>query len=207
MLTKSQQGNISVMATDRDVDVHGSYAITDHAAMMVNIGYVSRKNGDDNQRGNGLVGEVGAGYYTPITPDAPLFFDLYGGLGFGRIKSTIDLPVGNAELNYEVGITRFFAQPGIYFSSEYFNVGVNMRLIGNAYGKGKTTFTSQYLESTNFGKAEEQTLVFAEPALTIEGGAPKIKLMFQLGRSFMLSDVKDIDYDPTLVRLGVKLRF
>lgn len=129
-------------------------------------------SGNVNARAN--LAEFGiGGYYAAGSKKVKMVVDLYGGVGFGSIKSDI-----------EANVTRTFIQPGIGMHSPWFDVAFVPRIVNMKYSNFNALGRSEaYLEDkglrNQYGRIDGGTYTFFEPSITMRAGYKFAKIQFQ----------------------------
>jgi hypothetical protein len=183
----------------RGVDVHGAVAITDHFAVQASYFYrwEKTKGGSDSTtiRYNRNLGEMGIGYYIPLTNKNNVIFQLFGGAGLGKFSFTDDAKAG---FNFhEAGITKIYLQPAFLFRSKgSFTSSISLRSSIIQFHNIKTSYSASQLSDYNLDSLSNRAKIFFEPAFTGSFGfknLPGLRIEFQGGLS-LLASRKYFDY-------------
>lgn len=164
-------------------DLQGAYALTDDLSLMLNGAYFERRDDEDGDGGKGGLLEVGFGYQAQL--DSPFQLGIFGLVGGGNVEnhfpSTLAGNPGTTGV-LEADLERFGVQPVIGFRSTYFEAAASMRVMKLRYSDvtGSLIFAGED-QVQLLASQTEHTLL--EPALTIRGGFPTVKLQLQLGWS------------------------
>lgn len=182
-----EKGEVQVSVTQSDLQA--AVAVTDHIGLMANGFYKNYKSG--NYQHNGVLGELGIGYYKPL--DDHFVFETFAGGGLAHIYQQKEFN----DLNNDVVLGKFnadamkiFLQPDFGYRSKIFEASISSRFSMVKY----TSFSSQnypaqnlkddYLDNNNLtGPA----FLFAEPALTCRVGYKYVKLQAQVGLTINLT--------------------
>lgn len=186
----SEKGQYSLNAnagTGGQLGVQGAIGVTNTLAIQGNAGIFIPDEVDGN-RGSGSLAELGVGYYRPVTER--FVFEAYGLFGVGRVEN--HLPSTTQQYPETTGdiyasMVRYGIQPNIGFVTKYFTIAVSSRLVFLDYYNihGDLMFDNQ--DQVTYLNNNRSNFLF-EPALTIRGGLEKIKLQFQIGSSFNLTN-------------------
>ncbi|MBN2214813.1 MAG: hypothetical protein JW723_11260 [Bacteroidales bacterium] len=162
-----------------------SYALTDNIAIMLNGSFASRtSDSTDNFHKHQFV-EMGLGYYQKFGTSGR--FETYGGAGFGQLRAEYDNELWMTRSN--VNSRRFFIQPAIGVSTDFFDGGLAAR------------FVYLYL----IQESKSNTGVFVEPAITAKVGPKHVKAVFQIGLSIPVnSGSLEFNYQPFLFSVGLQ---
>ncbi len=183
----------------RGVDVHGAVAISDHFAIQANYFYRWEKTtgGNDSAtlRFNRNLGEVGIGYYLPMTPKKNVIFQLFGGGGIGKFSFS-DNSVNGYNF-HDADITKLYIQPAFIFRSNgSFSSSISLRSSILQFRNIKTSYSYNQLVDYNLDSLNRRAKWFFEPAFTGSfgfKGVPGFRIEFQWGLS-LLASRKYIDY-------------
>ncbi len=206
LITEQNETNLTLAGNGNQVEFQGAYGITNSIALKANGGFFIPTNTDQGDGGSGKFLEFGGGYFRPIGEH--LVFETYAILGFGSMENHFPSTVqANPETsgNLSANIVRFGIQPNFGYKSKYFSAAISTRMVQLNYSKlaGDLIFADEdqmaYLKNnrSNF---------LVEPALTIRGGLEKIKLQFQIGRSFNLSN-REFKQDFLFMTVGLNFMF
>jgi len=166
MLSKKGDLKIAGYLGVSGFDQQAAYALTDNVGLMLNGSFWNLLSDSISTFPGHLFIEAGSGYYTCLGKYVRL--DTYGGIGFGRLKSSLDnrLLFSGADINS----MRMFIQPSIGFTSNICDVVLSSRFVmENIYHDSKPI--SEY---------------FLEPVFTTKLGYEPLKFVWQIGVSFPL---------------------
>jgi hypothetical protein len=195
---EKRDGNL-IDNRSRGVDIQGAVAITDHFAVQASYFYRWEKTtgGSDSTtiRYNRNLGEIGIGYYIPLTNKSNVIFQLFGGAGLGKFSFTDNAKSG---FNFhEAGITKIYLQPAFLFRSKgSFTSSISLRSSIIQYRNIKTSYSASQLNDYNLDSLGNRAKIFFEPAFTGSFGfknIPAFRIEFQGGLSFLASR-KYFDY-------------
>lgn len=204
----SEKGEINLMASgnENQIELQASYAIGNHTALMANAGIFIPADLDNGDGGSGKFGEIGAGYFLPVNDH--FVFETYGLLGYGSFEnhfpsttSTYPHTKGNISANlFRVGI-----QPNFGFRSKYFVIAVSARLSNVSYSNITGDLIYEHEHQPTYLRNNSSSLML-EPALTIRGGAPKLKMQAQYISTLNLSR-EDFKHNLLTFTLGLNYHF
>ena len=164
-------------------DLQSAYAVTNHFALT--SGYFQRKEKDilfpiytrrhfDSSviNYNRHITDFGGGYFTQLGSSKIVFFNLFGGIGFGKFSFT-DNGLDSAGMNYNrfynSKITKWYIQPALnIFASEHFKIGLigkYCRVHYKTQGTSYTTYEENYLD---LDKLKKTSLGFFESTLNMQ---------------------------------------
>jgi hypothetical protein len=168
-------------------DMQGAYSIADHWALTA--GYFNRKEKNiysyysfNSPFDSSIVKykrnlvELGAGYFLPLDREKDIFFNLYGGIGFGKFSFDDNgINNGTAYNRYHTSnITKWFFRPAINVTTgRYFRAAL---LLGSSlvhYGNIHTSYTATELQSFSLDRIANRTLYFFEPGINFQFGVPE----------------------------------
>jgi hypothetical protein len=177
------------------IDPQMSYAFTDRIGVMLN-GSFNYRNDSDKYHKHFFI-ESGAGYYSKIQ-DAGRF-DIYGGYGFGDIKTNVFWL--NGWDNYADGYYhRVFLQPSIGAVTSVFEGGFSTRLV----------LVNMHFRNIpeNYAYLDNSLTTFIEPVITAKVGYKYIKYVAQIGFSLPLTNnnIDLYEYQPFIFSLGINLK-
>jgi hypothetical protein len=178
-----------------------AYAITDHAAVMVN-GFWVKENSENNAiRGKGGLVEAGFGYYTRFSP---FVFETFVGGGLGGVHFSETREENNTMNTYTFDATgmRFFVQPSFGLSSRFFDVAITPRFVMGKYSNVTTNYSTEDQMNGRFYQVDRPLWAFIEPALTVRGGYQWIKLQVQFGLSQKLNS-EALSYKDSFLNVGL----
>jgi opacity protein-like surface antigen len=186
------QGSISRGISGTDAQL--AYAVTDHIGVMANTSFRSQTSDTtDNFHKHNFV-EFGAGYYSNVTDNA--VFSIYGGYGFGDVKSytennLVDDNTTNADLH------RIFIQPSFGVTTDYFDASIAPRFV---------LMDAKYNEKALNESSGYHPII--EPVVTTRFGFKNVKFITQAGLSIPFKGEKlDFDIQPFIFSVGLHLNF
>jgi hypothetical protein len=200
------------------MDVHVTYALSDHFGLMVNKYNRWEKNdgaNDFNPGDSAIVNyhraltEFAAGYFTSSKRDrGNNFFQVFGGVAFGKFR------IRESSLNngfpftrfHNSNITKLFVQPGFIFGQKRnFSTSFSSRLNAIFYSKIKTDYNSTDLDKYLLEGLSSSAVFFWEPAMTFSFGFNKIKgIRLNLQSGFaVLMNKRFIDYRTVNFAFGI----
>ena len=140
--------------------------------------------------------EMGAGYYYAVGKKAKVLWDIYGGVGGGKLTSDVNMH-----------FFRPFIQPGAGLRTPYFDIAFNYRFSGIRYSQLDVNgHDATYLEQHNLVNGDRSingtTYFFGEPSITLRGGYKFLKLQVQLVSSHAISNVP-WSYNNSELTLGI----
>ncbi|MFN8308208.1 MAG: hypothetical protein U0T79_15660 [Ferruginibacter sp.] len=184
----------------RGIDAQGAIAITDHFAIQGSYFYrwEKTKGGDDSATVRYIrnLGELGIGYYIPLTPKKNIIFQLFGGAGIGKFSFTDNSKNG---FNYhDADITKIYVQPAFIFRSPgSFSSSLSMRTSLIQFRNIKTSYSYNQLSHYRLDSLSDRAKWFFEPAFTGSfgfKGLPGLRIEFQGSVSLLLTHNRYIDY-------------
>jgi len=200
-----EQGEIKGSIDESNLQL--AVAVTDHVGIMAN-GFYKTYEGEEYYKHYGRLGEIGAGYFSPLKNN--LVFEAYAGGGMGFVSKKVTYTNSdNAEVSntFSAKGARAFIQPGIGYSNKYFDAAFTPRFTFVKYthfsagGFGEDELARDYLDK---GRLLKGFYTFAEPAFTVRLGYKYLKLQGQYGLTMKLSG-ENIRYQSTFGSLGVVL--
>jgi len=184
------QANIGAGISGTDAQL--AYAVSDHIGVMANTSFRSQTSDttDDFHKHN--FAEFGAGYYTKIAEKATI--SVYGGYGFGNVKSKVDNNLIDNDVT-DADFNRIFLQPSIGVTTRHFDASFTPRLV---------LVDVKYKEEVlNEAKGYHPII---EPVLTTRFGFENVKFITQAGLSLPFNGEKlDFDIQPFILSVGVHL--
>lgn len=170
-------------------NLQAAYAKSEHLGIMANVMYHNRHTTSTDssvntvEKLNMLSGEAGAGYFTTFGVEKNGLFQCYGGAGYGFSTDRI-YNANNPNPEVSAQHYNIFIQPGVAFTSRYFDAAFDMRAnyvcLFNIHSYLYDKFEWW---NTDFKFYNDTTVYFMnlEPALTLRAGGEKWKGVFQLG--------------------------
>jgi hypothetical protein len=179
-----EKGEVKVAVTQNDLQA--AVGAGNNFGIIAN-GYYQNYKGSNNYEHGGGYGELGMGFFTNTEDDNHLFFEAYGGAGYGIVRKQEmfrDQFDNSYMARFEAQAGKIFLQPDFAFSNRYLDVILTPKFSFVKY----TDFTQvnypeqelrdDYLDNDNL---TGPVFIFAEPALTVRGGYKFIKLQAQFG--------------------------
>jgi hypothetical protein len=165
-------------------NAQAAYAVTENVALMATGMYHRKQYGNDSLRDKLDIvhGEAGIGYFTTFGENKHGLFQCYGGSGYGISRDRV-VPASINSPTLSADYVNIFLQPGIAYSSENFDVALDVR---SNYVTLFNTHAFNYNQfdwwDSGFIIQNDTTLQFfnLEPTLTIKAGG-RLKGMLQLG--------------------------
>lgn len=177
-----EKGEIQVALTGRDLQA--AVAVAKNVGIMAS-GYYQNYTADNNYQHDGILGEAGVGYFTPLAGN--FIFESYVGAGAGRVhKQKMFTAQNNVDYmgSFNANASRLFIQPDIGFKTRFLDAVISSRFSFVKYTRFSQTnypqneLANDYLDNDRLTKP---VFMFAEPAITLRGGYKFIKLQFQYG--------------------------
>ncbi|MEO6490654.1 MAG: hypothetical protein ABIO04_11995 [Ferruginibacter sp.] len=199
-------------------DLQGAVAVTDHIAVQAS--YFSRKEtsyGNSNFNSDSSVVrykrnmiDFGAGYFTSINKKDKIFFQVFAGAGFGKLKFTDAGRDFNNILYsrfYNSDLIKYYIEPAIIFrNSETFAASLSTRLSVINFKKVSTNYTLDEKRNFRLDSLNRYAIAFFEPAFVNSygfKGLPGLRIEYQLGLSLALVRDDFINYRPFNFSVGL----
>jgi len=184
------------------IGFQGAVGVTDAIAVQANAGLFIPGEEDNGNGGSGNFVEGGVGFYRPIGEN--FVFETYGLFGFGRFENHLystasQYPGTSGDMSGN--LLRYGLQPNFGFVTKYFTVAVSSRLVLLDYYNVDGNLTYQDMDQVAYLR-DNRSSFLVEPALTIRGGLEKVKLQFQIGSSFNVTN-SDFRQDKGFATLGL----
>lgn len=188
MLSEKRDYNAAASYGLAGLDLHTAYALNDKIGIMVNGSYMNETSDSTDNFHKHIFVETGAGYYK--TFGKFIQFEAYGGYGIGRINSY--QASGEFSSFADTYVNRLFLQPSLGFKIKYFEISLTPRTV--------MAFVSQ--------NNKRETGIFVEPTILLKGGSQNIKLIAQLGLSYMINhNSNTFNYEPFIFSFGLQYSF
>jgi hypothetical protein len=209
LLTAEGEGSVSAAVNTNwnSADFRGAYALTDNLALQGNAAfYFPRDEDSTGDGGSGGLFEAGAGYFRPLPHN--LVFETYGLLAYGGLENHFpsaanDNPGTTGKLS--ANLMRVAVQPALGWKIPYFEAALSARAAMLQYFRVTGNLVTGDGDQQEY--LRDNSLQFLiEPALTLRGGADRIKAEFQVGVSANLTD-KDFPQDKNWGSLGLIYSF
>jgi hypothetical protein len=178
-----ERGEVQVTATGHDLQA--AVAVAKNVGIMAN-GYYQNYTSSNNYQHNGMLGEAGIGYFTPLL-DNHFTFETYVGGGAGRVHKQEQFSDQNDNpymASFNARAAKVFVQPDFGYKSRFFDLIASSRFSFVKYNYfSQSNYTQQQLaeDYLDNNKLTGPVFMFAEPALTVRAGYKFIKLQYQFG--------------------------
>ena len=186
------------------LDLQAAYAVSDNWALTAD--YFKRNEKDvfsdyENSfvdssivRYDRNISSFGAGYFTPLTKDKDIVFNVFGGLGFGKFSFT-DVGQDNGVIYnryYNSHLTKWYIQPSVnFFGGNYFRTGLIGKVSWVHFGDISTSYTPSELEYYGLQLLPGKTLSFFEATLNMQVTLKKINWLYLDGGLTVSTDPFD----------------
>ncbi|RXK58385.1 hypothetical protein ESA94_17245 [Lacibacter luteus] len=208
----------SLVGTENSYSVQGAYAVTDHFALTA-AWNGSLRSQDELTTSNGsgttttevvkynrTSAEFGAGIFYPVSLDKQVFFELYGGYGFGKNDITDNMTTNNGGNGFHKSKTnRFYFQPSFSFHpGNNFTLTPALRFTSIGYTNIQTNYDNNELELYQLLEIANKRLLFIEPALMTSFGfesAPWFRIQAQMNVS-LLTGSTNTNYRSNYFSIG-----
>ncbi len=151
------------------IQAQGSYSVAKNFALQGSFMNSAEKGGSTKAGNRNIIynynrtmAEAGLSWFTPLDKRESLFFEIAGGAGFGKYKSTevasIIAPGGRF---YNHNVTEFFIQPSLYNTNGNFNAATGIKIAGINFNNFSTNYTGTERETRNIttaGKLNTSTI-------------------------------------------------
>ncbi len=193
------------------LDFQSAYAISDHLAFTASFSKRPERNKykeHDNifsqspdsaglryMRNNA---EFALGYFTPINTAKTVYFNMYGGWGFGKNIFTQNKKQDQAapkEDVYRIPLQKWFIQPSLNFMmGEHFRMGVALKASWLQFQTPATSFTEQDLLDIGFSRYSQRTIFLAEPATSMQFVPENSPVSFNININLLALPADDDDH-------------
>ncbi len=155
-----------------------AWAPLKHVGVMANGFYASgAKNGEDDEKGHGYLGEAAVGVWWPLRHQ--LVAEGYYGFGVGKLSNSYSNgPVGAGVHNYD--LQRGFGQLSLTRRMPLMEYGASLRITGLYFSN--LTINGAHIPGTT----DEGWFYLAEPNVFVGGGGQRLKVILSLSRSYEL---------------------
>ena len=220
-ITSSSNDNNTQYDRDRSngYDIQGAIAVTDHIGLQGSYYSRSEKDhGDPLYGDSGVVRykrnltEFGAGYFSSIDKKNKIFFQVFAGVGFGKLKLT-EAARDNSGVSYtrfyNSNILKYYLEPAIIFrNKEIFAASVSTRLSVINFKNIHTDYTFEEKRQYSLDSLNRYAILFFEPAFVNSYGfnkLPGFRIEYQLGFSIPIDLNSDaiLDIRPFNFSLGL----
>ncbi|MEP7164492.1 MAG: hypothetical protein ABI741_07355 [Ferruginibacter sp.] len=201
-------------------DLQAALAVTNNIAIQGNYYSRSEKTNGSAYNGDSSVvrykrnlAEFGAGYFTSINKKGKIFFQVFGGVGFGKLKLTEaarDFNGVQYTRFYNSDILKYYLEPAIIFrsSKEVFAASISTRFSVINFKRVNTNYTLDEKQTYNLDSLNRYAIYFLEPAFVNSFGfnkLPGFRIEYQLGLSIPLDVTSDfiLDYRPFNFSIGL----
>lgn len=198
-----EKGEVQVGITQNDLQA--AVGLGDNFGIMAN-GFYKGFNDANNYKHNGVMGEVGLGYFKPLENN--FVFETFAGAGAGNIyKQQQFTSEDNSTYmgKFNANAAKVFLQPDFGYKSRIFDAVISSRFSFvkytsfNAQNYPQQELKNDYLDNNNL---TGPTFVFAEPALTFRIGYKYVKLQAQYGLTINLTG-NNIRHADNFSSLGI----
>lgn len=201
-------GSFKLSPRSIGADVQMGVAITDYLGIVAGYSYFTGspsllKNYDYPVNFKNHMGEIGLGYYRPLTDK--FIFEIYSGYGYNRINNQFNKK--DCRGNSTLKSSRYYIQPAIGLSTRNVELILSGRFRVVSYadiqfsGSLDKRVRTKYVELNN-----NPTDYFVEPAFTMRLGGGNVKFQFQIGFAVECSR-SILEYDPLNVNFGLIFSF
>ncbi|HLO37340.1 MAG TPA: hypothetical protein VK173_02510 [Lacibacter sp.] len=174
----------TLIGTENSYSLQGAYAVSNHFALTAAWNgslrsqdelVISDGSGNSNAeivKYNRNTAEFGAGVFYPISKDKKIFFELYGGYGFGT-NNISDNVATNSGLNgfHNSKTNKYYFQPSFSFHpGNNFTISTVLRFTSIGHNNIKTNYDNSELEAYSLLEIGRNRLFFVEPALMTSFG-------------------------------------
>ena len=200
-------------------DLQGAVAVTDHIGIQGSYFSRTERTTGDAYNGDSSVvrykrnlAEFGAGYFTSINKRDKIFFQLFAGIGFGKLSLTdAARDYNGVQYNrfYKSDIRKYYIEPAIIFrNKEVFAASISTRISVINFKNVNTDYLLDEKTSYKLDSLNRYASVFFEPAFVNSFGfnkLPGFRIEYQLGFSVPLdlNSESILDYRPFNFSLGL----
>jgi len=157
------------------LDLQAAYAVSDHFALTADYFKRNEKDGiyeydrtyfdSSIVRYNRHLTNFGVGYFTTVTKDKNIAFNIFGGLGFGKYSFT-DNGYNNGvgyHRDYRSDMSKWYIQPSVnFFIGNYFRTGLISKISFVHFKNIETSYTPDELDYLDLNWLPGKTLSFFE---------------------------------------------
>lgn len=197
----------TLVGTESSYSLQGAYAVSDHFALTAAWNGPLRSQDElTTSSGSGTssteivkynrhTAEFGAGVFYPISKDKQVFFEFYGGYGFGTNNISDNVATNSGPNGFHNSKTnKYYFQPSISFHpGNNFTLSTVLRFTSIGYDDIKTNYDNSELESYRLLEIANKRLFFVEPALMTSFGfesAPWFRIQAQLNFSLLTGNTE-----------------
>lgn len=179
-------------------DLHGSWAVSNHFAIMLNESFSWEKNSDNDSffpNDSSLLKykrnftELGAGYFGPFAYNEKMEFQLFGGVAIGSSNISDDYISNTIHTNkyHNSSVTKIFIQPAIIYNlSKNFSGALTSRFTEVVFTHIHTNYTPQELDNYILDSLTVSPIFFWEPAASYTFGFKKLPLKLRIQGSISI---------------------
>jgi hypothetical protein len=198
-----EKGEVQVAVTQNDLQA--AVGLGSNFGIMAN-GFYRNYQSDNQYKHNGLLGELGIGYFKPLQNN--FVFETYVGGGAGRVYKQQEFTAANDErylAKFDASAVKGFIQPNFGYKSRFFDAVISSRFSALKYSSFSQSnypaaeLQKDYLDNNNL---TGPVFMFAEPALTLRGGFKYVKLQAQFGLTINVTG-SNIRHDDNFSSLGI----
>lgn len=180
------------------LDLHGSWAVSNHFAVMLNESFRWEKNGGNDSffpNDSSLLKykrnftEFGAGYFTPVAYNEKMQFQLFGGFALGSSDISDEYISNTFHTNkyHNSNVTKIFIQPAIIYNlSKNFSGALTSRFTEVVFTHIHTNYTPQELDNYILDSLTVSPVFFWEPAASYTFGFKKLPLKLRIQGSISI---------------------
>jgi hypothetical protein len=197
-------------------DIHSSWALSNHFAVMLNESFRWEKNGGNASffpNDSSLLSykrnftEIGAGYFTPGHDNEKMQFQIFGGVAFGSSNISDDFISNNVHTNkyHNSSVTNFFIQPAIIYNPvKNFSAALGSRFTEVVFTHIHTNYTPAELDNYILDSLTVSPVFFWEPAVSYTFGFKKLPLKLRIqGSISILLNHRFVEHRTGNLGLGI----
>jgi hypothetical protein len=179
-------GSIGAGENSSAYELNGFYSVSNHLGLVANLAVIEL---DLNELWQG---DIGAGYFTPVSENWGL--ESYATVGYGSLRvSNYYWQTSAFDKYIAEGVLRCAVQPDVFFHTANFEAGAGFRM--QFFSFDELPFDPEFVRTT-------KNHVMLEPTLRLAVGWPGFKLSLQGTASEKLNS-GHLNYDEYMVSLGV----
>lgn len=205
LLSGNKDLSVNVAGNDDRLEVQAAYAVDEHVGVMLNNGFYFPRKADNGDGGSGQFFEGGVGYFHSLGNN--MIWELYGLTGYGHVQNSFPSTRDNhpnTTGTIDANIFRYGVQPALGYRTKYFEGAVSARLAGMNYSGVSGSMVYDSTDQVNYLRTNRNHFL-VEPAITLRTGTDFLKLQFQVGTSFNVTD-PDFRQDKEYATLGLIFR-